>query len=296
MVSRSLHSLQHDHEFPRKLRYRGILIPAFFSLKWIEEGMKGISKRPDDIWVVSYPKAGTTWTQQIVKLILNNGEQDGKILDTSVPWIETFLNSSPADIDRYPSPRTFKSHFPYDFMPCGLPNITPGRYIYVARNPKDLAVSYYYHEKRKKHRTKLEWDLFFEDFMNGEVEFGNYFNHVLSWWNHKDDRNVFFIKYEDMKKELSSAIVKIAKFIDQDIEEDVVTKIAEETTFTKMKKNPRANKSWVSRFFDPQETQFMRKGIVGDWKSLFSPEQSEKIDTLYREKLLSAGLSFDFGD
>ena len=76
--------------------------------------------------------------------------------------------------------------------------------------------------------------------MKGEVEFSDYFNHVLSWWNHKDDRNVFFIKYEDM---LSSAIVKIAKFIDRDIEEDVVAKIAEETTFTKMKENPMANKS-----------------------------------------------------
>ena len=41
--------------------------------------------RPDDVWVVSYPKAGTTWTQNIVRLILNNGIDDGKKLNEAVP-------------------------------------------------------------------------------------------------------------------------------------------------------------------------------------------------------------------
>ena len=42
----------------------------------------------DDIFVVSYPKSGMTWTQQIVKLILSNGVDDGVALFRSFPWIE----------------------------------------------------------------------------------------------------------------------------------------------------------------------------------------------------------------
>ena len=32
------------------------------------------------------------------------------------------------------------------------------------------------------------------------VFYGSRFDHVLSWWKHKDDPNVLLLKYEDMKK------------------------------------------------------------------------------------------------
>ena len=71
--------------------------------------------------------------------------------------------------------------------------------------------------------------------MKGEVDFGDYFDHVLSWWAHKDDDNVLFLKYEDMKKDLPSAVDKIAKFIGQDISKELVDEIAHKTTFANMK-------------------------------------------------------------
>ncbi len=32
------------------------------------------------------------------------------------------------------------------------------------------------------------------------VGYGSYFDHVLQWWNHRHDENVYFLKYEDVKK------------------------------------------------------------------------------------------------
>ena len=175
--------------------------------------MKDIPLRPDDIWIVSYPKAGTTWTQQIVKLINNNGEDDDVKIDESIPWVEMFNDKYRFDLDSYSSPRAFKSHFPYHLMPCGLPSNTPGRYIYVARNPKDVAVSMYHHAQALVGFPKMEWDVFFELFIAGKFPFGDYFEHVLGWWKHRDDPNVLFIKYEDMQKDLHSSIEKIARFL-----------------------------------------------------------------------------------
>jgi len=34
--------------------------------------------------------------------------------------------------------------------------------------------------------------------VNRELCYGDYFDHVMSWWQHKDDTNVLFLKYEDM--------------------------------------------------------------------------------------------------
>ena len=274
-----------------------VLPPLNSSRKWIEEDMKDIPLRPDDIWIVSYPKAGTTWTQQIVKLINNNGEDDDVKIDESIPWVEMFNDKYRFDLDSYSSPRAFKSHFPYHLMPCGLPSNTPGRYIYVARNPKDVAVSMYHHAQALVGFPKMEWDVFFELFIAGKFPFGDYFEHVLGWWKHRDDPNVLFIKYEDMKKDLHSSIEKIVSFLGSDIGKSTIISIAENSSFSSMRKNPTTNATGevmngiVS--FDPNKP-FIRKGIVGDWKNYFTPEQSARIDALYKEKLLSAGLEFDF--
>lgn len=43
----------------------------------------------DDLFVVTYPRSGTTWTEQIVHLILNQGEQGEQPLTDAAPWLET---------------------------------------------------------------------------------------------------------------------------------------------------------------------------------------------------------------
>ena len=80
-------------------------------------------------------------------------------------------------VEELPTPRTFQSHFRYDNMPCGLPSTTPCKYIYVTRNPKDLAVSYYHHHRgfKSTYRVELTWESFFNKFASGWVDFGSYF-------------------------------------------------------------------------------------------------------------------------
>ena len=73
--------------------------------------------------------------------------------------------------------------------------------------------------------------------------YGEYFDHLLSWWPHRDDENVLFMKYEDMKKDLSAAVSQVASFIGADISNDVIGKIADMTSFDKMKSDNTANYS-----------------------------------------------------
>ena len=46
------------------------------------------SVRHDDVFVVASPKCGTTWMQQIVKLVRNSGVDDGQESHVAVPWLE----------------------------------------------------------------------------------------------------------------------------------------------------------------------------------------------------------------
>ena len=286
---------------PPSRYYKGVNVPPFFEFEWIEQ-MKDMKLRPDDVWVVTYPKCGTTWTQQIVRLIINRGKDDGLNLRDAVPWIEGFHTKSGdgyeldhINIDKMASPRAFMSHFPYEMMPCGLPNTIPGKYIYVVRNPKDVVVSFYHHYLTFPFYPHYEWNEFFELFMKGDVNFGDYFDHVLSWWAHyKDDDNVLFLKYEDMKRDLPTAVAEIAKFIGQDISKELVEEIAHKTTFTNMKNDPSASFEKVKTFRKPTGTDFLRKGEVGDWKNYFTPEQAARLDAVYDKKLKGTGIDLEF--
>ena len=273
----------------------GFLVPDIITQEEIDR-LKDFSLQADDVWVVAYPKAGSTWTQQIVRLIRNGGKDDGKILSESVPWLEALSKMYPQlKVDELPSPRTFQSHFRYDNMPCGLPSNTPCKYIYVTRNPKDVAVSYYHHHRRFKqvHRTELNWDDFIDKFSSGRVHFGSYFDHVLSWWPHRDDNNVLFIKYEDMKRDLPCAVRKIAKFVNHDLTDQVVDEIVRRTTFAVMKDDSKANHSWTAHMGSGEEP-FMRRGVVGDWMNVFTDEQSKRIDALYKSHFIPVGLELEF--
>ena len=272
----------------------GVIVPDFIIKEELDK-LKDIPLRADDVWVVAYPKCGTTWTEHIVTLIRNGGEEDTRNVNEAVPWLEAIKHSphvSPDfNVDDLPSPRAFSSHFSYNLMPCGLPMHTPCKYVYVARNPKDVAVSLYYHFRALDSST-LVWDEFIQDFIAGNVMFGNYFDHVLSWWGHKDDQNILFLKYEDMKKDLADTVRKIAKFIDCDFSDAVVEEVVKKASFTSMKANPKSNFSWMKR--NPGEQPFLRKGVVGDWKNHFSAEQSAQLDEVYQSRMKGTGLEFEF--
>jgi hypothetical protein len=265
----------------------GVLVPRFVRQENVDK-LKDLELYPDDVWVVSYPKCGNTWTQQIVRLIRNNGVQDDVFITTAVPWVEAGPPFNSVDAENVPRPRAFKSHFLYDAFPCGPPHTTPCKYIYVVRNPKDVAVSLYFYGTA----TLMEWESWWKKYVSGDVVFGKYIDHLLSWLPHKNDKNVLFLKYEDMKKDLPKAVSQIASFLEVDLSSDVIDKIADLTSFDKMKNDNTANSIFPLLHQVEGATKFMRKGVVGDWKNHLTAEQSSEIDAIFAERL--NGISVDF--
>ena len=52
------------------------------------KSIQGFTYRDDDLFIATPPKCGTTWLQQIVKLIRNNGVESGVDTDVAIPWFE----------------------------------------------------------------------------------------------------------------------------------------------------------------------------------------------------------------
>lgn len=249
----------------------------------------------DDVYVVTFPRSGTTWTEQIVHLLVNNGEQGEKRLTDAVPWLETLPHrpSGMAEtLKAIRGRRLFTSHLPYPLMPRA--KNTTAKFIYVARNPKDVATSFYFHDQSKG-GYEGTWEDHFQLFLDGGLTFGSYFDHVLPWWETSQrEKNILFLKYEDMKYDHAGSTAQIASFLDLQTDSQLIDRVVTLSSFKSMSSSQTTNFDWIPQR-EGVPTHF-RKGNIGDWRNQFSEEQSQKLDAIFMEKMQGTGLRFDFGD
>ncbi|XP_043231475.1 sulfotransferase family cytosolic 1B member 1-like [Amphibalanus amphitrite] len=203
-------------------------------------------------------------------------------------------------------PRFVKTHLPLHFCPPAL--IDTAKVIYVARNPKDMCVSYFHHTAVFKERSlALTLDDFAALFMDGEVSQLPYFPHVLEAWKQRHNPNLLFLFFEDMKRDLRGTIQKVADFLGKSLTKEQLDGLEFNLHFDNMKKNPWVNKSMAYAYspLTAEELeamaakepppQFMRKGQTGDWRNHMSQQTSDKMDAWIQRELAGSDLKFITG-
>ena len=244
--------------------------------------------REDDVFIATFPKCGTTWTQNIIYK-LHQAHETGvfegfeyHLLD-AIPWLE---NSDHRQLSQRPSPRHIKTHNPYEHL--AKDPVVPCKYIYVTRDPKDTCVSLYHHLRGLPvfQYTGGDFLEFGELFLEGKVESGDWWWHVEEYMINRNGLNILVIKYEDLHDNLHAAIRKINSFVGlPELSLDKIGFVIRETKFAKMKDDPRANFSWRQHRRKKGESPFMRKGQVGDWANYFTQELADRFNTKTRQYL-----------
>lgn len=292
----------------------GFRIPGMFSADAFRSAL-AYKPRSDDLIIVTYPKCGTTWVQNIVACIYKNGKPFESAIEflSNTPFLEMTGAEAAETMKR---PGALKVHLPFHMTPMS----SEAKYIFVARNPKDCCVSFYHHTENIAGYQFVggAFDDFFELFIDGMVDFGDYFDTVLSWYEHRHDPNVLFITYEELKQNIVPNTLKIAEFMGPQYrealekDEQLLKDVIHHSSFSFMKENLnrfmaelqrvpkelirnnpdippglRALFSQESAVFkeDAENITFVRKGIVGDWKNHFSPEQNERLEKKFRERM-----------
>ena len=246
--------------------------------------------RETDVLITTAPKAGTTWMQQILHQLRTSGDINFNAIDEVVPWLEIqrkgqHWSEINANFEKIQNPRVFKTHCTYQ----QTPGINTVKIILSSRDPRDACISFYHHMMNMTEdacqMVNIKQPESFDEYFDNWMEFGAWFRNVVSWWPHKNNKNVLWLRYEDMKANLEHAIDQILNFLNWQLDKKQRNLVLEYCSFQWMKNN--ADKfSHRSEDGKPlfKPGSFIRKGSVGDYKNLLSKSQEKQIlDRTYQE-------------
>lgn len=273
--------------------YDGVMMPPMPGLfPDTEKKLKAKSEmevRDTDIFLCSYPKAGTNWTHEILSMVISNSTD----YNQHSP-IDTMLEAQPdmAKFDSMTSRRLFITHLPYRYLPREV-HQGKGKVVFVNRNPKDLHVSMFNFSKGKgMFPEDMTWSQYFEKGVVGNMKMlGGWFQYSKDWEQEFNKDNILPVYYEDMKQNIGENILKISEFLDVSCTKEFANEIGEKCSFDKLKNN---KIDYTALLDKRKKSTLFRKGQVGDWKNWFSVAQNEAFDAYYSVQMKDSNLKFTY--
>ncbi len=216
--------------------------------------------RPDDVFLVSYPRSGNTWVRYLLANLLEphgewHIENIGTIIpDIHEPWPEAWIARSP---------RLLKSHYPY--------RREYHKVLYLYRDGRDVAISYH-HFLSKLHNDQRDFDAFFVDFLRGRVPYGAWHEHIASWlFSPQETAFILPVRYYALYHNTAQELQRIGDFLGYHWETDEILTAIQKSSFRRFQQDYHIQKyqsHWSKGF------QGGVKGGPGKWKETLTPEQN----------------------
>ena len=253
---------------------------------------RGVTVFPDDVFVVSYPRSGNTWTRFLIgNLIYQDDPVTFANIETRIP--EIYFNAD-RQLRRLKRPRILKSH--ESFQPH-YPAV-----IYIVRDPRDVAVSYYHHNvKAGNIADNYAMEDFIPRFMAAEFDpkLGSWFDNVLSWLRLRQGSDRFlFLQYEEMKQKPAAELERIAQFLERrhfarvDSSPDKLARAVELSSPQRMRELEKTQaKDWVLTRQMRQDKPFVRTATAGGWKATLSEHSVALLEAKWGGLMKELGYS-----
>ena len=261
--------------------------------------------RPGDVVIATAPKVGTTWTQQIVNLLIFQSAEP-RTLGMLSPWLDSRaifpLDMMLGIIDGQDHRRFIKSHLPL----TALPIYDEVRYIHVARDGRDAAMSFLNHcnsytdgalgrldavgladptiGKPFPRAPKTSREFFHYWLTNSDQPTGMaglFFDIERSFWTERARPNVLLVHYNDLKADLSAEMARIAAFLDIETPADLWPKLVEAARFEAMQRDGDKLLAGMEMGFEGGHKSFLHKASNNRWQGEVAQEDLE----LYAQKV-----------
>ena len=219
--------------------FDGVTGPRKASSPEVFDRARRYQPKPEDVFVATQMRCGTTWMQQIVYEIIYRGQGDPatrghRHLYAISPWIDALNSVSMTDapiVGDRPT-RLIKTHLPTRLCPYS----PAARYIYVARHPVGCFASIVDFNRSMAGpmappiETQRAW------YCSDRMYWLPWPAHVSGWWQWATERdNVLFVHFEEMKRDLGGIVDRVAAFLGCVLTPDERARVVDRSRFEYMK-------------------------------------------------------------
>jgi len=263
----------------------GVCSPAIF------ERAKRYQPRPEDVFVVTQMRCGTTWMQQLVHQIVTRGRGEFDAAGASnlyamSPWIDSrdSVSMDDAPIVGEKPTRIIKSHLPTSLCPFG----EQAKYVYVARHPVSCFASIVDFfgtlagPLAPPLATLADW------YCSDRMYWLPWPRHVDGWWRWAEAReNVLFVHFEAMTKDFAAVRDQVADFLGYALSGDEKRRVDEKCSFRYMKEHEASFEMSPPTMYSVAGGTFLAKGGEARHADV-SPEIRERIVAYCRQAMREA--------
>ena len=230
---------------------------------------------PDDMFLVSYPKSGSTWARFLLaSLVSPNETVDFRSIDRLLPSVAA---QSRRQLRNMARPRLIKSH---EYFDARYQNV-----IYVVRDPRDVVRSQYrFFLKRGKIDEGYPMDRYVDCFLKGELNtYGSWGENVGSWLaaQHGGSKRFLLLRYEDMLSQTAHELGKVADFLGMKVSPEHLNRCVEQGAADRMRELEKKDGGTSVVAAGRRDVPFVGAAKAGGWKSGLSPEHVAKIEAAW---------------
>jgi hypothetical protein len=244
-----------------------------------------LAVRPDDTFIVSYPRSGNTWTRFLIANLLYDDRQ------VSFANIEQLIPDAEAQSSRHlkrlPGPRVIKSHQYFDHR---YPKV-----LYIARDPRDVAVSYYNFSRKYRHIADgYPLEQYVHGFVTGTLlssAWGTWAENVGTWVAARNGRPTFLLlRYEDLIADTQTELAKVARFFGLDASPGKLRRAIENSSANHLRElEKKEGGEWVTTKNKRSDIPFIGSAVAGKWKSLLPDAAVEEIESAWGNIMAQLG-------
>jgi hypothetical protein len=224
---------------------------------------RGLTVFPQDTFVVSYFRSGSTWSRFLLGNFIHQDEPitfanvDRRFPEISM-WPDRVLRTLP---------RVMKSHECFD------PRYE--RVIYIVRDPRDVAVSFYYYNlKVRVIPDGYPMEEFVDRFTAAKVvpyadRVGCWEDHVLSWLRLRQGKAGFrLIRYENLLLDPGKELRQLAPLLGIDPTPERIDRAVQLSSASNMRSlEQKQSKEWHTTKDTRADIPFVREAKSGGWRT-----------------------------
>jgi Sulfotransferase domain len=282
-----------------------IMNPGSRRADFFQKTFAGYEPTASDVFVSTFAKSGTNWMMQIAHQIAFRGAGDYEHIHDVISWpdmgararrIAVSLNDQRVQEASPTHLRVIKTHLSAHYVPYN----DRARYLVVVRDPKEVLVSSYHFASGAAGPLMPKPDVWLELFLTPKfpMNFGStWAEHTASYWALRDKPNVLVLLFRDMKRELPSAVRRVADVLGVRLTSEEMNAVLERSTFAYM--------SSIENKFTPipkgtlpwgEGLKMMRVGKAGNSNEMLTLEQRRRIDEHFQAELDRLGSAFPYAE